>query len=305
VSRRLAALDIGSNTLHLLVAEPAAGGGLKEILHEVVMPRIGKAVQETGRVGEAKLAEVSGEVRRLADLAREHGAELLLVGATEAVRRAADRARVLAVISEAAGGPCRLISPEAEARLSFRGATAAHGGPGLSLVADIGGGSTECVLGEDGQIVALASVPIGSGSITERWLRSDPPEWAQLEACAAGVRDELATAPDGDPVRGIATGGTATTLPALLGRPQGSAGGDLTRTDLDLCRHILVNDPSAAVAQRFGIEAARARVLAGGVEIIDAVRERYRLDAVSVSHQGLRDGMILAYLEVGEAWTEG
>lgn len=304
MSRRLAALDIGSNTLHLLVAEPA-DSGLREVLHEVVMPRIGKPVQETGRVGRHKLAEVVGEVRRLTGLAREQGAELLLAGATEAVRRAADRDEVLDAISEAAGVRCQLIDPEAEARLSFRGAVAAHRGPGLSLVADVGGGSTECVLGEDGQIEALASVPVGSGGVTERWLGSDPPTDEEREACAAGVREALAEAPHGDPQRGIATGGTATTLPALLGRPQGSAGGHLFRGDLDGCRRILGRLPSAEIARQYGIELARARVLAGGVEIIDAVRERYGLDGVAVSHQGLRDGMILAYLERGDDWVSG
>jgi exopolyphosphatase/guanosine-5'-triphosphate,3'-diphosphate pyrophosphatase len=304
VSRRLAALDIGSNTLQLLVAEPV-DGALREVLHEEAMPRIGKAVQETGRVGEVKLAEVVREVQRLAALAREQGAEVLLVAATEAVRRASDGELVLAAVSEAAGARCRLISPEAEARLSFRGAVAAHRGPGLSLVADIGGGSTECVLGEDGQIEALASVPVGSGSATERWLRSDPPSNDEREACGAGVRKALSAAPQGDPQRGIVTGGTATTLPALLGRPRGSEGGTLRRADLDQCRQILAREPSAEVARQYGIELARARVLAGGVEIIDAVRERYGLGGVAVSHQGLRDGMILAYLEMGDGWTSG
>jgi len=304
VSRRLAALDIGSNTLQLLVAEPA-DGTLREVRRDEAMPRIGKAVQETGRVGEEKLGEVVGEVQRFATLARQQGAEVLLVAATEAVRRATDREAVLEAVSRAAGARCFLISPEAEARLSFRGAVAAHRGPGLSLVADIGGGSTECVLGEDGQIEALASVPVGSGSATERWLRTDPPSAEEREACAAGVREVLSAAPEGDPQRGIVTGGTATTLPALLGRPRGSAGGTLYRADLDECRQILARLPSAEVARQYGIELARARVLAGGVEIIDAVRERYGLDGVAVSHQGLRDGMILAHLERGDGWTRG
>ncbi|HEY6378437.1 MAG TPA: hypothetical protein VI316_04570 [Candidatus Dormibacteraeota bacterium] len=304
MTRRLAAIDIGSNTLQLLVAEPH-DGGLREVFHDVVMPRIGKDVQETGRVGEQKLAELRFEVGRLATLAREHGAELLLVGATEAVRRAADRELVLAAVSEAAGAPCHLISPETEARLSFRGATATQGSAGLVVVADVGGASTECVLGEDGRILALVSLPVGSGSATERWLLTDPPDATEREACAAGVREVLTSAPAGHPGRGIVTGGTASTLPALLGRTLGSAGGDLSRADLDACRSILGHHPGAHVASRYGIEPARARVLAGGVEIIDAVRERYHLEAISVSLQGLRDGMILAALDAGEGWVEG
>lgn len=300
--RRLAAVDVGSNTVHLLVAEPD-GPRLREVHHEVLMPRIGKAVQATGRVGEAKLAEVVDGVSHLRTVAEELGAERLLLGATEAIRRAADRDAVLAAVGAAGGATCRLISGDAEARLSFRGVSAAHPGPGQHLVADIGGGSTECVLGEDGRIAALASVRVGSGSATETWLGSDPPTEAQLAACRAGVSSALASAPPGAPARGSVTGGTATTLPILLDRPEG--GGELDGDDLERCRRSLAAEPSTRVSERHRIPLARARVLAGGVEIVAAVMEHYGLAGLAVSHQGLRDGMILAYMERGDDWVRG
>jgi exopolyphosphatase/guanosine-5'-triphosphate,3'-diphosphate pyrophosphatase len=266
------------------------------------MPRAGHEVDVTGRLGAAKLAEVVADVRRLAALAHHRGARTLLFGATAAVRRAENRDEVIATLSEAAGVPCVLITPDAEARLSFRGATSEHGGPGESLVADIGGGSTECVLGEDGRIAALASIAIGSGTATDRWLTDDPPTAEQRAACAAAVRALLDGAPDGRPHRGICTGGTATTLPVLLGeKPPGVLDVD----DLDRCRAMLDAAPSADVARRTGIDAVRARVLAGGVEIVGAVMQRYRLDAVTITDAGLRHGMVLAYVEKGERWAEG
>jgi exopolyphosphatase/guanosine-5'-triphosphate,3'-diphosphate pyrophosphatase len=266
------------------------------------MPRVGAAVSATGSIGAPKLAEVAADVRRFATLAREQGADTLLLGATEAVRRAADRDLALRTFSDAAGVPCVLISPEAEARLAFRGAASEHGGEGLMLVADIGGGSTECILGERGRIDALASVAVGSGTATDRWLTHDPPTAVERAACAAGVDAALAAAPQGAPLSGAVTGGTATTLPRLLGR---SELGLLDAADLQRCRDVLGASSSDAVAAATGIAPVRARVLAGGVEIVDAVRRRYRLDALVVSERGLRDGMILSWLEKGDAWMEG
>jgi exopolyphosphatase/guanosine-5'-triphosphate,3'-diphosphate pyrophosphatase len=266
------------------------------------MPRIGQQVEATGTVTPGKLAEVAGDVRRFAGVAREHGAHPLLFGATAAVRRARNRDEVLRALGEAAGVPCRLIAAEAEARLAFRGATGELRGEGLVLVADIGGGSTECVLGEAGRVKALASVPIGSGSATDRWLLDDPPTAEQRAACAAALRALLGGVPDGDPRSGLCTGGTASTLPTLLGRQPRAV---LGSGDLDRCREVLDSAPSAEVAARLGIDPLRARVLAGGVEIVGAVMHRYRLDSISVSPAGLRHGMILAYLEKGERWIEG
>jgi len=303
VTRRLAAIDVGSNTVHLLVAEPDGSGGLRELRHEVTMPRLGKAVQATGSVGAEKLAQLVADVGGMADRARGMDAAILLLGATEAMRRAADREAALAALSEAAGTMCRLITPDAEARLSFRGVIGASAGVRSILVADIGGGSTECVLGEDGRIVALGSVPAGSGAVTESWLQSDPPTAEQLRAAAGAVRRLMAQAPDGTPETGRVTGGTANTLPLLLGRGEGT--GELDRADLRRCRELLASMPSAEVATVYRIEPSRARVLAGGVEIVEAVLDRYALDRLGVSHQGLRDGMILAYLEVGDDWVEG
>jgi exopolyphosphatase/pppGpp-phosphohydrolase len=137
---------------------------------------------------------------------------------------------------------------------------------------------------------------------TDTWLLHDPPTPAEREACAAGVAEALSAAPSGHPERGIATGGTATTLPRLLGREHL---GHLDHDDLGECRRRLARHPSAQLARAHSIDPVRARVLAGGVEILAAVMSRYRLERFTVSLAGVRDGMILAYLERGEDWVEG
>jgi exopolyphosphatase/guanosine-5'-triphosphate,3'-diphosphate pyrophosphatase len=299
---RVAALDVGSNTVHLLVAAPS-GRGVAEVCREVAMPRVGAAVNATGSIGAAKTAEVCGLVRRMALRASQCGASTLLFCATEAVRRAADRDAALHAFSDAAGVPCVLLPGEVEARLSFRGAVRMAAGDGLTLVCDVGGGSTELALGVEGRIDALASLPIGSGAATDRWLTDDPPGPEQVAACAAAVDAALqGGAPAGAPQHVVATGGTATSLPHLLGR---DAESPLSAADLAHCRSVVAAAPSAAVAAAHGLHPARARVLAGGVEIIDAVRRHYTAAAVRTTIHGLRTGMILAWLDRGDAWVEG
>src|ERR1700716_3408255 len=103
-AQRIAAIDVGSNTVHLVVVEARNGEPLRESHREVLMPRIGAAVPATGRIGAAKIAEVAEGLRRLASIAKSHGASTLLLGATEAVRRAADQEEAVRGVSEAAGG---------------------------------------------------------------------------------------------------------------------------------------------------------------------------------------------------------
>jgi exopolyphosphatase/guanosine-5'-triphosphate,3'-diphosphate pyrophosphatase len=304
VPPRVAAADVGSNTVHLLVADPTDDGGIREVRRTVLMPRIGAAVNATGRIGAAKIAEVAQMLHTMAETARDGGAGTLLLCATEAVRRAADRDEAIAAFGDAAGVPCRLISGDVEARLSFRGAVAMAAPEGIALVCDIGGGSTEFAVGTRQRgIDALASLPIGSGVATDRWLHSDPPSEAQRERCAQGIAAILRDgAPSAAIDHAIATGGTATSLPRLLACETET---EVDAADLERCRAILRSAPSAEVARTYDLDPARARVLAGGVEIVDAIRALYDVPRIRVTIHGLRTGMILAYTANGDRWIEG
>jgi exopolyphosphatase / guanosine-5'-triphosphate,3'-diphosphate pyrophosphatase len=228
---------------------------------------------------------------------------VLLLAATEAVRRAQDRDVALRAFGDAAGAPCVLLPGDVEARLSFRGASAVVPRHGVLLVCDIGGGSTEFALGAQRHPDTVVSLPIGSGVATDRWLHSDPPTEPERRACHDGVLAALRGAPlVPHPHHVVVTGGTASSLPALLGRDRES---HLDAADLARCRELLARHASAEIAERHGLEVARARVLAGGVEIIDAVRVRFEAERIRVTIHGLRSGMILAWAEKGERWVEG
>jgi len=298
----VAAVDVGSNTVHMLVGTAESDGTVREVHREVLMPRLGAAVQATGRIGEGRIREVSESLARLASVAGEHGAAVRLLGATEAVRKAADREAAVRAFGAAFGAPCVVLPGEVEARLSFRGASSVVTGHGTLLVCDIGGGSTEFAVGPRRHASTVRSLPIGSGAATDRWLHSDPPTDGERRACFEGVMAVLRSAPEAHPDHVVATGGTASTLPVLLGRDREA---HLDADDLARCRELLARHPSAEIAAHHGLESARARVLAGGVEIVDAVRLLFDAERIRVTIHGLRSGMILAHAESGDRWVEG
>lgn len=298
---RVAAADVGSNTVHLLVAD-VHGDAVREVHRVVLMPRIGAVVQATGRIGPEKMSEVADGLARLAAEARAHGASVLLLCATEAVRRAADRDEAVRRFGAAFGVPCVLLPGDVEGRLSFRGASSVVDAHGVLLVCDIGGASTEFAVGRRHHVDTVVSLPVGSGAATDRWLHTDPPTDAERRACLDGVLEVLRGAPVAHPDHVVVTGGTASTLPVLLGRDRET---HLDADDLARCRAVLAAHPSAEIAARHGLEPARARVLAGGVEIVDAVRLLFDAVRIRVTIHGLRTGMILAWAEKGDRWTEG
>jgi exopolyphosphatase / guanosine-5'-triphosphate,3'-diphosphate pyrophosphatase len=298
---RIAAADVGSNTVHMLVGE-VHRDTVREVHRQVLMPRVGAAVQATRRIGAEKTGEVAAGLASLRESALAHGATVQLLCATEAVRRAADREEALQAFGEAFGVPCVLLPGEVEGMLSFRGASSVVSGHGRVLVCDIGGGSTEMAVGRRHHVESVVSLPVGSGAATDRWLRSDPPTLQERRACFDGVMSALRGVPLSRPDLAMSTGGTATSLPTLLKRERETY---LDADDLAYCRDLLMAYPSAHIAGHYGLEPARARVLAGGVEILDAVRLLFDAQRIGVTIHGLRSGMILAWAEKGDRWAEG
>jgi len=295
---RLAAVDIGSNTVHVLVAD-SAPDGLRDVAHYVEMPELGAAVVRTGEIGEAKSAEALAALHSVLAKAAAHGYDKLVAGATAAVRKAADGAALLERASAQAGVPVRLISEEREAQLSFLGVASRHAARRDWIMCDLGGGSTELVAAHHRQMESWVSLDLGSGVLEARFL-SDPPaaqERARLrEAAVAALRK----APDCTPEKLVATGGTATNLPLLLAAE--SPPSVLTSEALLEVQRRLDAGPGAAIARRSGLGEGRVRALRGGVEILLLLLDFYGLRALHVSHEGVRHGMLLAYLERGEDW---
>jgi exopolyphosphatase/guanosine-5'-triphosphate,3'-diphosphate pyrophosphatase len=296
--RRLAAVDVGSNTVHSLVAD-ACQGRLEDVAHYVEMPELGTVVARSGRIGEAKTEEAIAALRSVLERARKHGYEHLLAGATAAVRKAADRDQFLARASAAIGAPVRLISERREAELSFRGVASRHASRRPWLMVDMGGASTELVLAEGEEMRRWVSLEIGSGSFADRYL-SDPPRPGEREALRAAALPIVRRAVEGDVHKLVMTGGTASNLPIVVSRHRPPSVMD-TKALLSAAER-LDAEPAAVVAARTGLPEARVRALRGGAEILLLLLDFYGLDRVHVSNEGLRHGMLLAYLERGEDW---
>jgi exopolyphosphatase/guanosine-5'-triphosphate,3'-diphosphate pyrophosphatase len=296
--RRLAAVDVGSNTVHSLVAD-AVEGRLEDVAHFVEMPELGPAVQETGRIGPEKTGEAIEALRSVVARASKHGFEHLVAGATAAVRKAADRDEFLEQAGQAIGVPVRLISEQREAELSFNGVASRHASKRSWLMADMGGGSTELVVAEGMQMIRWVSLELGSGSFAARFL-SDPPRDGEREALRAAALPIVHRAPEFDAQKLVMTGGTASNLPLVISAHNPPAVLD-TRALLKAAER-LDERPAAEVAEQTGLPEPRVRALRGGVEILLLLLDFYGLDRLHVSYEGIRHGMLLAYLERGEDW---
>src|SRR6478752_9505327 len=184
-----AAIDIGSNTTRVLVAEPV-GGQLKKVMEQRAYTRINKALDEDGAILPEKIDEVAELVATQVRLARELGAETIRSVATAAVREASNGEDTARAIAAASGVPVDILSDEEEGRLSFIGATKTLGHPvaGKVGVVDVGGGSTEVILGTvPGGVEKVRSWKVGSGVLADEMLASDPPSAAEIRK----VRDRI------------------------------------------------------------------------------------------------------------------
>jgi exopolyphosphatase/guanosine-5'-triphosphate,3'-diphosphate pyrophosphatase len=282
-----AAIDIGSNTTRVLVAEPI-DGQLKKVMEQRAYTRISKAVDGEGAIRAEKVEEVGELVATQVRLARELGASEIRAVATAAVREAANGAEVAAAISAAAGVEVEILSGEEEGRLAFIGATKSLGHPveGPIGVVDIGGGSTEVILGSATEGVdEVRSWQIGSGVLADELVSSDPPSAAEIRR----VRDHIEDFFDGveipHPAQAVAVGGSATSLRRLVGAV-------LEYETLERAIRVLSADPAVEVAKRFELDPRRVRILTTGVLLLEKVSELLG-QPLQIGKGGLREGIIL------------
>lgn len=219
-TRRVAAIDCGTNSIRLLVADvDVAAGTLTDLVREMEVVRLGQGVDKTGRLAPEALARTLDATRRYAETCRELGAERVRFVATSASRDAENRQDFVDGVLAAIGVEPEVISGDEEAALSFRGATSVLGAGHTApyLVVDLGGGSTEVVLGTDVP-EAARSMDVGCVRMTERHLTLDPPTAEQLDAARADVRAALDAAalivPLGQVGTLVGLAGTVTTVTA-------------------------------------------------------------------------------------------
>lgn len=285
-----AAIDIGSNTTRVLVAEPG-DGQLKKVMEQRAYTRINKALDGDGAILPNKIEEVAEVVATQVRLARELGAEVIRSVATAAVREASNGELVAKAIAEASGVPVDILDEEEEGRLSFIGATKTLGHPveGKIGVVDVGGGSTEVILGTaPGGVESVRSWSVGSGVLADELIASDPPSAAEIRK----IRDRIDDLFDGveieHPAQAVAVGGSATSLRRLVGAV-------LEYETLERGIRVLAGDPAADVARRFELDPQRVRILSTGVLLLEKVSELLG-QPLQIGKGGLREGVILDLL---------
>jgi exopolyphosphatase/guanosine-5'-triphosphate,3'-diphosphate pyrophosphatase len=294
---RLAAVDIGSNTVHSLVVD-VVRGQLVDVAHYVEEPELGPYVARTGAIGSRSKVAIRA-LRSVVDQARTHGFNVLIAGATQAVRQATDRDAFVREAGKAIGVPVHVIPGQREAELSFLGVASRHAVRREWAMVDLGGGSTEVVIGRGRAMVLSQTLPMGSGVLASTYL-SDPPKPEERARLRKAALRELTRAPDGEVERLVATGGTASNLPLVLTRRNPPP--VLTTADLLRCEARLDGERAAEVARAVQLPPSRVKAMRAGVEALLLLLDWYGLAVLHVSHQGLRHGMLLAYLERGNDW---
>lgn len=310
---RVAAVDCGTNSLRLLVADiDPVTGVLTDVLRRQEVVRLGQGVDRTGRLAPEALARALAVTREYAAAARALDAQAVRYVATSATRDASNRDEFVSGVEHVFGVPPEVVSGAEEADLSFRGATAVLGAqhPGPFLVCDLGGGSTELVLGT-ATVLASHSMDVGSVRLTERHLAGDPPTDAQVAAARADVEAALdgaaADVPLGRAVTLAGVAGTVTTVAAHALRlpAYDSAAVDGAVVDVDVmlaaCHDLLAATRERRAALPY-VHPGRVDVIGAGALVWAAVIERVRaaveahggrLGHVVVSERDILDGIAL------------
>jgi exopolyphosphatase/guanosine-5'-triphosphate,3'-diphosphate pyrophosphatase len=284
---RRACIDIGSNTTRLLVAD-CDGERLREVRQERVFTQVRRGLLGDDTIAPEKITEVVavvvgqvGAARRL-DCAEIHGV------ATAAIRRACNGEALVAAIRDACGLEVAVLTEQEEARLAFVGAarTLGHAPVGELGVVDVGGGSSELVVGTAPDTVTWStSFAVGSGDLADDCLRSDPPSQAELLDARARVRRALEGFDAPHPIEAVAVGGSAASLQRLAG-PLLDA--NAFRRSLKL----LAAQRRADVARRFALDVERVRLLPAGLLILQGASELFGA-SLEIAHGGLREGVLL------------
>ena len=298
---RVAVVDIGTNSTRLLIAD-VTGDGVAELERDSIVTRLGEGVDATGELGEAPQERVFAVLDAYAAAIDRHGCDARAAVMTSAVRDAANGAGFAAAVHDRYGLDGRTLSGDEEARLTFLGATAARDpdDPAALLVVDIGGGSTELVIGARGRMDFHVSTQAGVVRHTERHLRSDPPTADELAALAADAGPVLRGAVPAErrerTSAAVAVAGTATSCAAIdLGAydPARVEGHVLTPAVLEPMLARLAGLPLEARREVPGLDPARAPTIVAGVVILLEVLRAFGLARVTVSEHDILWGVAL------------
>jgi len=296
---RVAAVDLGTNSTRLLVAD-VEDGRLDEVARRLKITRLGEGVDERKRLLPAPIARVRNVLTDFRREAERLGAERTLAVATSAVRDAENGEAFLGEVEWSYGFQTRLLSGDEEAQLTFRGVSTGRDVAEDTLVIDIGGGSTELVVGRPDGLRFHDSLDLGAVRLTERFLHSDPSADDELDACAAAVRGLLdeRVPQEVRPQTAIGVAGTITSIAALdLGLaeydPDRVHGHRLSREGVVTQLERLASLPLAERREIPALDPDRAPVIVAGTVILREVLDHFDLDGLEASERDILDGAAL------------
>lgn len=281
-------LDVGSNTIRLLVARVERGEVVPVDKEKVRLP-LGEEIERYGFVSDVHVAQAAKAVRRLTGIARDHGVDTLDVFLTAPGRQSRNADEILAALTRAARHPVRVLSTEEEGRLAYAGAVATSpvALPGRIAVCDIGGASTEVAVGsphDDPDWVR--SIDLGSVRLTARVLSGDRITASELAHASAEAEAAFADVEPAPVEAALAVGGSARAARRLVGASLGEE-------ELGEALRLVIAKSPRAIARRFGVDRARAHILPGGFVLLAEVQRRIGVP-LQVCDGGIREGAVLA-----------
>ena len=306
----LAGIDIGTNTLRLLIAEFSPDSSFRQIASDRRVTRLGEGISGTGGLKAGAMERTLGVLEEFSRTCGRHPVAGIYTAATSAVREASNGADFVRMVKERAGLDVQVISGDEEARLIMLGVSS-----GLdmedkdALVMDIGGGSTEFVFVSKGEISFKVSTDIGVVRFTEQYIHSDPPEPGEIEGLESAIKERLKGVQSSPFSKGglrgiwgqgglIGTAGTITTLAAIDQKmtvydPEKVNGCRICRDRIQEIRRTLSRMKIKEREQVPGIEKGREDIIVAGVVVVDLVMEWFGFGEIVVSDSGLREGLVI------------
>lgn len=295
-----AALDIGSNSVHLLVARQGAGAvpvPLVDVSHQA---GIGQAVDATGHLGAPIREELIRTVEGYVLEAHALGADAVLVLGTEALRRASDAPDLVDAVRRRTGRPVIVLDGTSEGWLTLLGVTGGRIRGALAAI-DIGGGSTQVTVARPGGPAVVGLLAMGSARLAGAHISHDPVTHAEIEALRSAARAHVSVLEVPGTDRAIVAGGSGTNVSRLLGRTRTTP---IDRQTIETAFVLLRSHPAEALAARTGLTPRRVAQLAAGLALGEALLDRFGLDAAEVSDASLREGALIASWLAGDGWLE-
>ncbi|MEU0089782.1 Ppx/GppA phosphatase family protein [Kribbella sp. NPDC006257] len=304
---RLGVLDVGSNTVHLLVVDAHRGAApLPAYSHKTEL-RLAEHLEKDGRIAQSGADELVSFISEAAELAEDKGCESVLAFATSALREAPNGEKVLDKVRSKTEVDLQVLTGQDEARLTFLAVRRWFGwSSGRLAVFDIGGGSLEIAAGSDEEPTVAVSVPLGAGRLTRESLTADPPDKDEVRALRKRIRVEMAAVAGdvlraGKPQRSVATSKTFRSLARICGAPPSDEGPyvprSLDRDALSEWMPKLIGMTAAERAELPGVSAGRSTQLVAGALVADAVMDLFDLTSLEVCPWALREGVILSRLD--------